>query len=193
MNYTIINDLPIDLNFSNKSKKELQLYGEWFCNHKQQRLDEIIGVIKNTAGFEFWIADFTPQSLIQLCEWLIIQVKTEKLSDIEYKNKRATVPYWIEINDYDLTTEAYSKLVDVGIYFGEVFIHNYRELKWEQYFSKIKNDNNNGHIVIKGFGKLELNPIWVVYIVGSKIAGGNTDKNLLYNLYNTWCNYLSKT
>jgi hypothetical protein len=191
MSYQIINNLPIDLNFFHKSKAELKLYGEWFFCYKQQRLIELINSVLTTNGFENWEADYSPSSLEMLSVWFKNEVKTEKLSNIEYQQRRASVPDWIEINDYTLTIETYSKAFDIGIYFGEVFIKTY-SLQWKQLFTR-KDDVDNGHIVIEGFGKLVLNPIWLLRIQASKIADGIENPNFLFHLYNTWCNYLSKT
>lgn len=191
MSYQIINDLPIDFYFSDKTKKQLTLYSDWFFKHKDERIKEITNAVKSTKGYEEWEADFSQNSLTLLGSWLNSNIKTEKLSEQEFIKKREKVPSYISIKDFDLTNETYSKLIDSGIYFGETFIKNYRNLKWEQYFSKIKNDANQGHMVIKGFGKLELNPIRVVYITGSSMADKKEKDDTLYQSYEIWKSYLS--
>ena len=80
--------------------------------------------------------------------------------------------------------------VDIGIYFGEVFIKNHKGLKWEQYFSRSKYDMDIGHMVIKGFGKIRLNSIWVIYVLASGLAEKIKDGTRLYELYNVWERYL---
>jgi hypothetical protein len=117
-------------------------------------------------------------------------IKTETLSPEAYKIKRQKVPEYIEINDWDLTNETYSKLIDTGIYFGEVYLHNYSHLKWEQFLTSRKNHSSLGHMVLKGFGKLELNPLRVVYITGSSMVDKKADENSLYELYLNWASYL---
>lgn len=190
MSYQVINNLPVDFYFTDKTKSQLKLYKEWFEANKSERLKQLINTVKSTPKYVGWKADYTPTSLKQLGEWLKENVKTEKLTAEDYKAKRIKVPDYIQISDWDLTNETYSKLIDVGIYFGEVFISTFQGLKWEQYFSKIKNDSKQGHMVIKNFGKLELNPIRVVYITGSSMVDKKADENSLYELYENWKSFL---
>lgn len=190
MNYQIINNLPVDFIFSDKSKSELKQYEEWFSSNKNERLKQLIEAVKTSKGFENWEADFTPTSLKELGSWIKRNLNTEKISEEVYKQKRLSVPDYININDWDMTNETYSKLIDVGIYFGEVFIKNQTGLKWEQFFSKIKNDSDHGHMVIKGFGKDRLNPLRVAYIIGSKMIDNKSDEESIYKSYVTWKSYL---
>ena len=191
MVYRIINDLPIDFYFSDKTKNQLKFYSKWFFCHKDERIDGLIKIVKSTIEFENWEADFTQNSLKHLGYWLNKNIQTEKLSEQEFIRKRKQIPSYIEIKDFDLTTETYSKLIDVGMYFGETFIKSYHDLQWEQYFSKIKNDANQGHMVIKGFGKLELNPLRVAHTIGSKMADKKENDESLYEAFETWKSYLS--
>ena len=124
-----IDDLLIDYNFSGKSNDELKLYSQWFGDHKDQRLNYLTKAVRSSNGFENWQPDFTPDSLKKLGDWLYQNVETEKFSEKDYKAKRKAVPDYISINDWDLTIKTRSLLVDVGIYFGEVFIKNH-DLKW---------------------------------------------------------------
>ena len=188
--YQVINNLPIDYQFSTKTKDELKLYGAWFKENKDIRIAYLKAIVKITKGFEDWEADFTPESLKGLGKWLYENVETEKIPEEEYNKKRAEIPTYIDINDWDLTVKTRSLLVDAGIYFGEVFIHTHKDLRWEQYFSKIKKDVDNGHMVIPNFGKLELNPILVVFGVGRALADRTKDENRLYDLYKIWENDL---
>ena len=75
--------------------------------------------VKTTKGYENWEADYSPESLKMLGKWFEENVETEKLSEEEYKEKRATVPDYIEIQDWDITIKTRSLAVGIGIYFGE--------------------------------------------------------------------------
>ena len=149
MKYNIINNLPIDYEFSAKSKKELKLYEYWFIENKEYRIQELSKAVNSTGKFENWCADFSPSSLDNLGIWLEENIKVIKIPDNEYKDIRLKVPHYIKLNDWDLSIESRSLLVDVGIYIGEVFIHTYPMLRWEQNLSKRRGDNNLGHMVIK--------------------------------------------
>jgi len=58
MKYNIINNLPIDYEFSAKSKKELKLYEYWFIENKEYRIQELSKAVNSTGKFENWCADF---------------------------------------------------------------------------------------------------------------------------------------
>ena len=62
MSYQIINNLPSDFIFSDKSNSELKHYEEWFKTNKEKRIKQLIEAIKESKGFENWKADFTPSS-----------------------------------------------------------------------------------------------------------------------------------
>ncbi len=188
--YRIIDDLPLGLNFTNKPKEQLKLYGEWFKMNREKRLNVLSEEVKATPGFKEWYPSFTPESLKTLGAWLKLNVKVEKLSPEKYMEKKGKVPSYIEVNDWEMTAETYSKLVDVGIYFGEVFIQTHPGLKWEQFFSKVKNDASHGHMVIKGFGRKELNPIRTMSVIGLGLADNTTNENGLAELYEFWKSYL---
>lgn len=187
--YQVIKNLPIDYDFSTKTKIELKLYGEWFKENKDIRINHLIEVVKETEGFNNWKADFTEASLNQLGKWLLENVIVEKISSEEYAIKREKTPDYIEIPDWDLSIKTRSILVDVGFYFGEVFIHTYQKLKWYQCFSKINNDINNGHMIIKLKIK-DINPVWLMYILGLGLADKTKNENSLHDLYKAWVKYV---
>lgn len=187
--YQIINNLPIEYAFQSKTKDELKLYGNWFKENKNSRLNYLIEYIKSTPNYQYWNADFTPESLKELGKWLKENVETEKIPEQEYNKKRDEIPNYIELNDWDLTIKTRSILVDVGIYFGETYINTYKNLKWQQYFSKIKRDVNNGHVIIK-LKKDDINPVWLLYILGLGLADKTKDENSLHNLFKVWEDYI---
>ncbi|RKR09278.1 hypothetical protein C8C83_0899 [Flavobacterium sp. 90] len=188
--YQTIQNLPTDYQFDNKTKEELKLYEIWFKENKDDRINHLIELVKTTPSFEDWNADFTPNSLNELGRWFYQNVETLKLTEEEYFNKRSQIPNYIEIEDWDLSIKTRSLIVDIGLYFGEVFIHTHKELVWKQYFSKNKKDMNNGHMVIPKFGKLELNPILVIMGTAWGLARKKYDDKRLYDLYKIWENYL---
>lgn len=186
--YKIIDDLPIDFDFHNKTKDELKLYFEWFFKHKEARLEELFSLIKLAEGYENWNADYSKGSFYTLGEWLEENVTIEKLTKEEYDKKRTLTPAYIEIEDWDLTLKTRSVLFDMGIYFGEVFIKNNQGLKWVQFFTKRKQHIDQGHIIIP-LKKDNLNPIWVMLVIGFKFAKKTANKNILKETYEMWEKY----
>ena len=94
MKYNIINNLPIDYEFSAKSKKELKLYEYWFIENKEYRIQELSKAVNSTGKFENWCADFSPSSLDNLGIWLEENIKVIKIPDKEYKDIRLKVPHY---------------------------------------------------------------------------------------------------
>ena len=140
----------------------------------------------NNLPIDYDFQSKTKEELKLYAKWFEENVETEKLSEEEYKEKKAAVPDYIEIKDWDITIKTRSSAVDIGIYFGEVFIKNHKGLKWEQYFSRSKYDMDIGHMVIKGFGKDVLNSIWIIYVLASGLAKKTKKGTRLYELYNVW-------
>ena len=188
MAYKIIDNLPIDYEFSAKSKKELKLYENWFWENKEKRISELSQSVISTMSFENWVPDFTSDSLKELGAWLKQNTETEKIPEAEYNKKRAEIPDYLKLNDWDLTVKTRSLLVDTGIYLGEVFIHTYPGMKWKQYFSTIKKDKDQGHMVINMLK--DFNPVWIMYIVGLGLADNTNDESCLFNVFETWSKYV---
>ena len=134
----------------------------------------------------------SPESLKMLGKWFEENVETEKLSKEEYKERELLCQMKQKYKTWDIAIKTRSVAVDIGIYFGEVFIKNHEGLKWEQYFSRGKYDMDKGHIVIKGFGKTRLNSIWIIYILASGLAKKTKKGTRLYELYNVWERYLEQ-
>ena len=183
--YKIIDNLPFGFDFHNLSRKELTKYSEWFYQNKELRMIELNRVVEQFTG-KMWQQDSSVRSLTELNSFLLSNIKPESLSKQELEEKRKTVPTYITIEDWDLTVKSRSLLVDTGIYWGEVIIHNNNALHWEQFLSRNKNDNDYGHMVIMLKNTQRINPIWLMYIQGLKIVKGTVSQTFLNDLYSIW-------
>jgi len=190
MKYEIINNLPIDLDFSTKTTKELRLYRDWFLKNKDKRLETLQKAITTTEGFENWEMDYTKKSLKSLGKWFCQNIITEKISALEYEKKREEIPDYIEIDDWDFTIFTRSLFVDIGIYLGEVFIHQYKQLQWEQYITRNKLHADRGQMVICGFNRLCLEPIHIILVIGGRIVNNECSGDEIYKIYNVWGKFL---
>ena len=187
--YKIIDNLPFGFDFHNRSRKELMKYSEWFYQNKEQRMFELNRAIQQFTG-KMWQQDYSINSLAELNVFLLNSIKSENLSKQELEEKKKRVPTYITIQDWDLTVKSRSLLVDVGIYWGEVIIYNNNSLHWEQFFSRNKNDNDYGHMVIMLKNSQRINPIWLMYIQGLKIIKGTVSQTFLNDLYSIWTSYI---
>ncbi|WP_303850066.1 hypothetical protein [Apibacter mensalis] len=179
--------------FREKDKKELKIYEVWFNENKDKCLLKLEYLVQSTLGYEDWQMDYSKESLLGLGKWLKTNVKIQQLSEEDYAKVRATVPDYIDIDDWTLTLETRTILLDAGIYFGEVFIHNYKNLYWKQYFSSAKNrDINHGNMVISLSNKKgsDLNPIRITNNIGEIFGEGIGSDSELIKLYEVWEKYL---
>ena len=179
--------------FREKDKKELKIYEVWFNENKDKCLLELEYLVQSTLGYEDWQMDYSKESLLGLGKWLKTNVKIQQLSEEDYAKVRATVPDYIDIDDWTLTLETRTILLDAGIYFGEVFIHNYKNLYWKQHFSSAKNrDINHGNMVISLSNKKgsDLNPIRITNNIGEIFGEGIGSDSELIKLYEVWEKYL---
>lgn len=187
--YRIIDNLPFGLDFHNRSRKELMKYSEWFYQNKEIRMAELNRAVERFIG-KMWQQDYSINSLTELNLFLLNNIKSKNLSKQELEAKKKTVPDYITIQPWDLTVESRSLLIDAGIYWGEVIIHNNKTLHWEQFFSRNKNDNDYGHMVIMLKNSQRINPIWLMYIQGLKIIKGTASHKFLNDLYSIWTSYI---
>ncbi|MXP05565.1 MULTISPECIES: hypothetical protein [unclassified Apibacter] len=186
----ILDILLTNQDFRDKAKKELKIYELWFNENKEKCLLELEHLVLRTLGYENWKMDYSKESLLGLGKWLKENLETRKISEEEYAKVRANVPDYIDVSDRILTLESRTILLDAGIYFGEVFIHNHKGLKCDQYFSSAKNrDINHGNMVIS-LKKGDLNPIRIMFTMGSLLSKGKKDDKALVNIYEVWEEYL---
>lgn len=190
--YKTIEDLPIDYDFSNKSNKQLKLYEKWFNNNKQYRINNLTEYVHSSVDFQDWKSDFSISSLKDLDSWFKKNIETQEISENDYKKLREETPDWINLDKKELTIKTKSIIVDVGIYLGEVFSRN-NNINWTQYLSG--KDNNKGHMVLK-LKSINFNPIWVTYILSTKIAFSDNrystpikEKDSLCGIYDTYMSY----
>lgn len=57
--------------------------------------------------------------------WFVGQVELRKLSPEERAELAAMLPYPFDVPEYDLAEQTYAAAHDIGIYFAEVFRHQY--------------------------------------------------------------------
>lgn len=185
--YHIIYNLSEVFDFRNTEHKLLKKHGEWFFAIKEQRLVELQNAYHAFCGKYL---DYTPESLINLGEFFICAIDTEKLSPKEYAMLRAKYPPEISVDDFKFTIRSWSLMVDVGIYFGEVMIRNHKNMEWKQNIIKDKRDIERGYMVIilnHNKYKPYMNPIWVSGIMASKVADNTFSSTGIYELYNYYC------
>ncbi len=166
------------------SKTELKGYFNWFLTVMPERLAELEEAVRKTPGFQTWKADFTPDSLGPLGDWLATQVETRPRSSQEVQEKYK-LPFPEAVPDEELTDHTISIAMDIGMYLGKTLQNHYGHLQWAQYLDN-KRFIDYGQPVLIGFGKVPMNPFRIVTGIARSIKDDKNHNKDLRELYNHW-------
>ncbi len=180
--YHIINDTPYGFEFHEQTNSQLKAFERWFYQNKEHRLEELQEEYDRVIGGHL---DFSVESLLNLGKFMHRDITTVPLSEEKYAAITEGLPEGIYVPDYDISIKSRSLVIDIAIYFGEVFLRSHPKLCWEQ--NKSKSDG-------RGFMDIRINdglapflgPVGLILCVAWKVAKGTfTDDNLLklYDIY----------
>ncbi|KEO81191.1 hypothetical protein [Tumebacillus flagellatus] len=177
--------------FEEMSKKEAQKNFDWFVNEIPDRIGQLDRYYKLTNGAGS--LDYEPESLKNLWEWFVQHLELVKKSKEEMKEEKRHLPEQfrniIKVEDVKLSLQTQMLVVDVAIYFGEVFAikHN---LKWG-FVTQPKQLVYLNKPVIIGFGLKHLEPIMIVQNLVRKTLRGESSPKLLLEIYEVWRGHIS--
>lgn len=191
MTYSIV-EPPLGADNESPTKRDLLSYSDWFLHAIPNRIREIEHEVNALNCFSDWKADFSPDSLDRLAEWLQSQVALEARSKPEMQAIQERLKIPIEVSNERMSTRSASLAVDAGMYFGEVLIRNTPETRWEQ-LVKSRNHVDYGQLVVQGPGKTALNPIRVLLNISLSMALGESSWRELRSSYDFWRKKLSHT
>lgn len=131
------------LDFSNANKKT----ADKFYNEYIKLADDRLNALFNKINVKNVIIkrDYTPESLIPLCDWLLENLKYRELTKNEIiENNIDLGPQYRNNNcsqnlDLILTNSSVQLLIDASFYFAEVILRNIKDSYWS-YFTNGKND-----------------------------------------------------
>lgn len=172
-------DEPIE-NFESKKAKEFFI---WFISMKDERIKMLEDLVKNTAGFENWQANYKSESLNNLQRWFEPQIEERTLTDNEiafYHKGLDGSPFEEDIkNDpkpvWTFSGKTIRLSVDLGIYFSEVFLKNNKSLYWGQN-TRSKFYIYRNYPLVMGFKGVNFTPFFIVrnltqsYLKGDKFT-----------------------
>ena len=179
-------DFSLNYHLSELNLKVVKSYAELFFADKDERLKKLIDCIASDCHVNPSELDFSEESLEVLQRWLVSHVECVKLTKKEYEVVRKSLPDYIDIDDWRFSDETFSYIIDIGLYLGEVMIHKYPDLKWEQCLNSKKNINY-GLMIIR-LGKKEMNPMGLVNTICLKIVKDKPDS--LLEIVQVWEEYL---
>jgi len=110
---------------------EARKYYLWFLEQIDKRIQYLQEYLKeNNVNCDL---DYSEESLNKLWIWYRGCRRYIKRSEDELEKAKKYYPEKFEkyIPKYKLSNTSAEIAMDIGIYFGETFIHNYKQLKWE--------------------------------------------------------------
>ena len=176
---------PVTDFFSSMNSKELNCFYELFMLNKPYCLDELIQAVWQTPGYESWSADFSPESLDGVAEWLASRIHKEQLPSTVNETGNDSIAGTADLNTPVLSEDAMSLAVLVGMYYGEVAVRCNPELSWSQLKGSRK-QADYGQPVISASGMLPTNPIRVAHAFASAILDGSKKIGRLRETYEYW-------
>lgn len=140
----------------------------------------------STVGFE-WNPAATDKEIAEFETVLHHQLPAE------FKESLDAVPKWLHeyivAGKYKLTTESLSIGMDVAIYLGEVFVHEFPQIYWG-FFTKPKSRVSVNEPVLLGFENgLDMNPRRIVDTLMWQCANGKSSEGL-YEAFEIWSKFV---
>lgn len=161
---------------------------KWYTDDIPARLDQlqkcidadVNGTVQLTRGKD---------SLRPLWSWLVANIQLQELTESDLKESLDAVPKWLHeyivAGKYKLTTESLSIGMDVAIYLGEVFVHEFPQIYWG-FFTKPKRRVSVNEPVLLGFENgLDMNPRRIVDTLMWQCANGKSSEGL-YEAFEIW-------
>ena len=176
---------PVTTDFVSMSAHDIKAFYEWFMLNKSYCLDELIQAVWQTPGYENWCADFSPESLDVLGEWLFFMINAKHQSTKTELDKSKGLSDVNGLETDGLSNEEKSLAVLVGMYYGEVAVRNNPGLNWVQLKGN-KKQADYGQPVIAGPAALHTNPVRVSNAFACGIADGSRTGSRLRETYDYW-------
>lgn len=186
MKYPILTP-PIEKNFRDMSAVELEAYRRWFFEHLLEVEGTLENAVRETKGFEMWVADLQTDSLDDLGRWMHFKLKEGDESN------GITSAYWhsrdeMNAQDVALGGHGFSLAADAGIYLGRTLEACCKGLSWKQQLVK-RNEIDYGKMVLSGFEyNLVFEPIRMGIVLAYGILRGKKSGSGLRSLYEYWAN-----
>ncbi|MGB6407475.1 MAG: hypothetical protein WBF39_08360 [Planococcus donghaensis] len=186
---------PFELRvFEEMTKKEAQQHFDWFVSQIPYRLSQLKKLYIWSTESNIDPLDLSPESLVALWKWFIPRVEIEPKSPEQLSEELANLPEWMhEIhskNPSELTLATQSLIIDIGIYYGEVFRKEYPEMEWGFVTKPKKIFYVNRPIVTLKETGFEYDPRHMVYIQSLKVLKNETKNEALLGLFNVEREYI---
>lgn len=213
MEYEVIDNFPftcyhIDraVCFGSYDKRTVKQFAQWFQENKEDRLRMLIGCVRSDPKYADWNPDYSRESLRTLARWLYDNVEPEKFTDEEYAIMQSRMydsggRCLGVASEYNVTIRTKSIIVDVGIYLGEVMIHEHDWLFWEQELGGGRKSVDYGYMVIRikfskpyslSFNPVEIADVHAFRVLKSKLGIQPYDPDRMVKAYDNNCKYVEQ-
>lgn len=183
--------------------EEAKKYFEWYLSKIPERIEYLIKTCSEELQIPREYLDMSPESLKYIWKWFLQHIKIRKVSKISLialrfrliNHNRDYARFKIKRAKEQMTLETEYMLLDISMYFGEMFVRNYTEIYWG--YGRRSEVNSFSIItpILYGFkdeldGSLIMEPYYKIKMLALKFFDNAQKEDDLYNLYNEHLNYI---
>ncbi len=172
-----------------RTKQQVKAYFAWFMSERATRVAVLESEVRKHPGMAEWSADFSPQSLVALGEWLAATVAIRKLATPFLP---ANGPVGMPATEWELAGETFTRCFDVGIYFGDVLVHA-QAGDWVSSHALSMRSINYGDALVKGVRPTPCNPVRLMVTLAYGIVRKTRTSADVERLYHVWAEILTST
>jgi hypothetical protein len=178
------NPASVRLNYPETPKDELRLLFERFVALVPDRIRLLATLIQRTDSA--WRPDLSRNSLTAVENWLVGSVSTRARSAVEKGILAAQTPFDIAIPPQELTDETFSKVTDVGMYFGAALINSVAGVRWALPLGSAR-FVDYGQPVLEGLPiGVSMNPVRAATVIAHATVLGAYANETLSRLFDSW-------
>ncbi len=183
----------LEKNIYDLSEKEAAEYYAWFVAQIPTRITYISKACAKDLHIPLEKMDCSPESLVLLWRWFRKKAKTEKIIPSLEAPTHGAQYSGPSLPRNQLTLETEYILRDIGMYLGEVFRKNCRNIHWT-YYTQPKRDMYVNHPLLQGFVdrstgtpfNASFEPIHMARVQAIKLLNGKSMDEDLLKLYWFW-------
>lgn len=160
---------------------------DWYIAEIPNRIELLLRACRATGGQLSEKLDFTSDSLILIWDWYKNKIKTIPRSTEEINAMKQRLPLFThgDIKTWDLDRGTQVLAMDISIYFAEIFVRQFPNIKWG-YLIKPKSHVDLNQPILIGFkNNDDMNPRTIVINLVRKEVEGKQHNGLI-GLFNVW-------
>ena len=186
---------PFNEDVTTMTGKQAKEYYDWFLQHIPERVDYFTKRCEDDLDLPAHSINYDPESLVPIWKWFLSTARLEKMPEEELIKMREGAKIFGDsyITKKRLTVTTHFIIRDIGMFLGEMWIHNYPQLYWT-YSTQTKDSICANKPIIAGFqmtigsviGDMFFEPIHMVYIQAARLITNTANEFDLFNLYQKW-------